>query len=245
MKNFAKISHCFQISRETNKNIHIRPLNETDLDECVKIVADSFIKDDKISKLLNVSYDDFSKFTRAGFQRSINEQLAFICKDLSKSKIIGTAVFWDQFKRIKDPINYGSIFTSSSSDKSLQHIVNSMLSQKHLIPTKPNEIIYFSYLNTDKDYSIYKVSREIMKFFIQEHPVGSQASLIYRESINPSNEKLLTKLGWKQFGTLNWQKYVPKDYGNLLKPFEEKFRDLGIAYPKKISLMGYKPENKT
>ena len=241
MRSLANFSHSFQISIVPHKKLYIRPLIEADLDECVHIVTDSFIKNGSPSKLLNISYENFSKFARAGFQRSIDDQLAFICKDSSQSKVIGTAVFWDQFKRINNPIYYGSPLTSQA-DNSLQEMMNSVMSQKKLIPSKPNEIIYFSYLKTDNEYSTYKISKELMNFFVQEHPIGSKASLIYRESImTPSKKNLLTKLGWKQFATLNLQKYIPKDHENYSKSTEDIFKELGIVNPKTISMMGFRP----
>jgi len=240
MRSLANFCHSFILPKEAiQKKLYIVPLAEKDVEESLKLITDGFMKNTAISRLLNVNHDKFYEFARVGLQRSMDEELAFVCKDPAQSKIVGTAIFWDQFNKLQQPLQYGKSF-NSIADNGMEPVINSLLRDKKMIPTKPYEMIYCSYLAADPSHSKSQISKELMKFFVQSHPLGSKASLIYRECLTPYNEKVLSKLGWKRIHQIQWKKYLPIEQQPFVKLAEEKAKLLGLSLTDAISLMGYR-----
>lgn len=215
-------------------NLHIAPLVQSELEDALKIVTDTYTKKNSISRALNIPYDKFCEFVRIGFQRSIDEKLAFVCKDY-ESKIIGAAMFWDQFNKMKNPISYET-FEKGSKMSQQSDILGNFLAKKKLSPSKPYDTIYCSYLVSDPSYSTYEISKQLMGHFVEGTPVGMKASLVYRESVSPKSDKLLRKLGWKVIDQMSLKKYLGKYQGGEAVKLAE---EMEVDCPDNISLLGY------
>jgi len=178
--------------------------------------------------------DDFEGVFEFALDEGGDVKLAFVCKDY-ESKIIGAAMFWDQFNKMKNPISYET-FEKGSKMSQQSDILGNFLAKKKLSPSKPYDTIYCSYLVSDPSYSTYEISKQLMGHFVEGTPVGMKASLVYRESVSPKSDKLLRKLGWKVIDQMSLKKYLGKYQGGEAVKLAE---EMEVDCPDNISLLGY------
>jgi len=207
----------YQFTSTAGEAFEITPLKTEDVPEAAKIMTEGYLQMNPLRLHLQITIEQLYPYIEIRCFRSIEDKLAIVCKDTKTSKIVGAAIFFDQYRELNEPVDYSKASSTGGQENEFQELMKYTKARYIFRPSKPYEIISFGNIAVDTNYAKQKIAKELNSFALRVHPIISQARLGIVVCTNPITEGWIKEAGWKIENVVEL-----KDYKNSkgVNPFE-------------------------
>ena len=218
----------YQFKSKNGKiTFEIAPLTQSDFDTTVILVTSAFIARDPLIVTLKIDFDSLHELTKQSCQRSIDDKLGVICRDVDTGKIVGAALNNDSYNMNIQPFDFSKI------KKPLANLLEFLHSFKienteEFHPTTQNEIIYLFLLGVDSAYKNMGIGKELLKYCRERHEIISKARIYYCHCTSSVTAKLTKSLGWVHREIKDPKMYQDADKQLLFMELDKVVADLDL-----------------
>jgi len=218
----------------------IQPLRMEDLDLATNLISNCFRNRDVITVHLDIPLQEHLTYIRAYCQRSIEDGLAFICRDITQNKIAAVDISIDMCRQLKTPIDLKALLPKDSKIFDLEELFRVFKTPEKIKADQAYEVIFNIFDAIDDEYINCGLLTEMMKFLEEDHPLTSSGSIILSEVTNELSQKNRMKTGYKTLGQVQLQYYNNKKGTNPFAGFKQTVDKMGTVPFDRVCLMMWK-----
>ena len=241
MDHLIQFHHIINSSKLKGLNISIYPLKIDDFKEAIQLISNSLRTRDVLTYHLNIPAEEHMKYIELYCERSLQDGLAFVCKDdTSPYKIIAVDIAIDLYREHTDPIDFKSNLPEDTKVLNFEELFYNFRAPEKMNPKKPYQIILNVFGIVDEDYINLGILSEMYKFLEEEHPIGSKAELILSEVTNGVSARNHLKSGYKTLGQIQLKYYSNSKGINPFEGYEGTIEKLGGLPFDRVYMMAWR-----
>jgi len=237
----ANLDYCYKFSspKDPELQFEIVPLTPDILEETLILLTNAYHKRDPLVVHLEIPYEVINISQRLYAQRSMEENLAFVVKDVKKSKVVGAGIQIDVYSMEQNPIDYTKVFPPDCKLFQLQALENAMTWANDYPATKLLEVIHGCFVAVDEKYSGNKIQFHCNKFVLEEHPLIMKARVFFTEVYNGISAKVCEQSGWKIVETLDLRTLVNDKGDKIFEKIDETVKKIGLPDFEKLYVLAH------